>query len=56
MTARGFGKVTPDLPEALIGRLIELGHRRQDDREDPNQILLALYRFLDRSVLGDAHR
>jgi hypothetical protein len=28
---------------------------RQDDREDRNQVLLALYRFLDQTELGDPH-
>jgi hypothetical protein len=42
---RGFRSVTVDLPEAFVDRLIELGHLRQADREDRNQVLLALYRF-----------
>ena len=36
--------VTVDLPEAFVDHLIELGHLRQADREDHNQVLLALYR------------
>ena len=39
--------VTLDLREAEVDRLIEIGHLRQEDREDQNEILLALYRFLD---------
>ena len=34
--------VTLDLPEAFVDRLID--HLRQADREDRNQVLLALYR------------
>ena len=48
-------RVTLDLSDAFVDRLIQLGHLRQDDREDRNQILLALYRFLDYSALGDVH-
>ena len=40
--ARGSRRVTLDLPEAFVDRLI--GHLRQADREDRNQVLLALYR------------
>ena len=47
--------VTLDLREGEIDRLVELGHLRQDDREDQNEILLALYRFFDESELGDPH-
>ena len=54
--AHAPSRVTLDLPEAFVDRLMQLGHLRQDDREDRNQILLALYRFLDQSSLGDAHR
>src|SRR5712675_1103028 len=53
---RGSRRVTLDLPEAFVGRLIQIGHLRQGDREDRNQILLALYRSLDQTALGDAHR
>jgi len=49
-------RVTLDLPEAFVDRLIQIGHLRQGDREDRNQILLALYRSLDQTALGDAHR
>jgi hypothetical protein len=48
--------MTLDLCDAEIDRLIELGHLRQADREDKNEVLLALYRFLDESTLGGAHR
>ena len=34
--------VTLDLPEAFVDRVID--HLRQADREDRNQVLLALYR------------
>ena len=50
---RGSRRVTLDLPEAFVDRLIDLGHLRRADREDRNQVLLALYRFLDLSALGD---
>ena len=45
---RGFRRVTLDLPEAFVDRLIN--HLRQADREDENEVLLALY-----SALGDVH-
>src|SRR3984893_2801048 len=48
-------RVTLDMPEALVDRLIRLGHLEEADRQDRNQVLLALYRFLDFSALGDAH-
>jgi hypothetical protein len=54
-TPRGSRRVTLDLPEAFVDRLIALPHLRQVDREDKNQMLLALYRFLDYSALGDPH-
>jgi hypothetical protein len=54
--ARVPRRVTLDLPEAFVDRLIQIGHLRQGDREDRNQILLALYRSLDQTALGDAHR
>jgi hypothetical protein len=41
---RGFRGITLDLPEAFVDRLIEVGHLRQADREDRNQVLFALYR------------
>ena len=47
-TPRGFRRVTLDLPEAFVDRLI--GHLRQADREDKNEVLQALY-----SALGDVH-
>ena len=47
-TPRGSCRVTIDLPEAFVDRLIDLGHLRQADREDKNEVLLALY-----SALGD---
>ena len=48
--------ITLDLRESEIGHLIELGYLRDADRNDNNQVLAALYRFLDRSALGGAHR
>ena len=42
--ARRVRSVTLDLPEAFVDHLIGLGHLRQADREDHNQVLLALYR------------
>ena len=51
----GLRCVTLDLRDAEISRLIELGHLRQADRDDKNQVLLGLYRFLDHSPLGDPH-
>ena len=50
---RGSRSVTLDLPEAFVNRLIDLGHLEEADRQDRNQVLLALYRFLDFSALGD---
>src|ERR1700736_5071300 len=44
--ARRSRSVTVDLPEAFVDRLIELGHLRQHERYDRNQVKLALYRFL----------
>jgi hypothetical protein len=55
-TPRGSCRVTLDLPEAFVDRLIELGPLRQHERYDRNQVKLALYRFLDFSALGDPHR
>jgi hypothetical protein len=55
-TPRGSCRVTLDLPEAFVDRLIELGHLEGAGRHDRHQLLLALYRFLDFSALGDAHR
>jgi hypothetical protein len=51
---RGSRRVTLDLPEAFADRLIELGHLEEADRQNRNQVLLAMYRFLDYSALGDA--
>src|SRR5437762_521586 len=51
----GLRCVTLDLRKNEIDRLIQLGHLRQADREDRNQVLLALYCFLDESALGDVH-
>jgi hypothetical protein len=51
---RGSRRVTLDLPEAFVDRLIDLGHLEEARRQDRNQVLLALYRFLDYSALGDA--
>jgi len=46
--------VTLELREVEIDRLIDLGHLEEARRQDRNQVLLALYRFLDYSALGDA--
>jgi hypothetical protein len=54
-TPRRSRRVTLDLPEAFVDRLIELGHLEEAGRQDRNQVLLALYRFLDYSALGDPH-
>jgi hypothetical protein len=48
-------RVTLDLPEAFVDRLIELGHLRRGDQEDRNQLLHALYRCLHQSALGASH-
>ena len=45
--------VTLDLRETEVDRLVELGHLKQEDREDKNKLMLALYRFLDQSDLGE---
>ena len=52
----GLRCITLDLRDVEIDRLVELGHLRKDDRDDKNAVLLALYRFLDSSALGDAPR
>jgi hypothetical protein len=41
---RRVRSLTGDLPGAVVDHLIDLGHLRQADREDRNQVLLALYR------------
>jgi hypothetical protein len=48
--------VTLDVRETEVNRLVTLGLLRAADRDDPNEVLLALYRFLDHSALGGAHR
>jgi hypothetical protein len=52
----GLRCILLDLRDAEIDRLIAFGHLRQADREDKNEVLLALYRFLDESTLGGGHR
>ena len=52
----GLRCVTLDLRATEIDRLIEFGHLEEAARDDKNQVLLALYRFLDKSDLGRAHR
>src|SRR3979411_1734460 len=47
MPRRGSRRVTLDLPEAFVDRLIDLGHLEEADRQDRNQVLLALDRLLD---------
>ena len=51
----GLRCITVDLRKSEIDHLIELGYLRDTDRNDNNQVLAALYRFLDRSALGDRH-
>jgi len=41
----GLRCITLDLREAEIDRLIELGYLGDANRDDKNQVLLALYRF-----------
>ena len=48
--------VTLDIREAEIDRLVAIGFLRREDRSDRNELLLALYRFLERSEIGDAHQ
>src|SRR4030081_1412333 len=47
-------RVTFDLPEAVVDPLIDVGYLEEAGRQDRNQLLLAMYRFLDYSALGDA--
>ena len=49
----GMRCVTLELRDAEIERLIDLGHLEEAGRQDRNEVLLALYRFLDLSALGD---
>jgi len=49
----GLRCVPLELRDAEIDRLIDLGHLEEAGRHDRNQVLLALYRFLDFSALGD---
>jgi hypothetical protein len=53
---RGLQCYVVDLHQREINRLIELGYLQEANRSDKNQVLLALYRFLDNSALGGAHR
>ena len=53
---RGLQCFVVDLHQREINRLIELGYLEKADRDDKNQVLLALYWFLDTSALGDPHR
>jgi hypothetical protein len=52
----GFRCYTVEMRETEINRLIELGYLSEKDRDDKDEVLVALYRFLDRSALGGAHR
>ena len=52
----GFRCYTVEMRETEITRLIELGYLSEQDRDDKDKVLVALYRFLDRSALGGAHR
>ena len=52
---RGSRRVTLDLPEAFVDRLVELGHLRRGDQENRNQLLHAVYRCLDQSALCAPH-
>jgi hypothetical protein len=45
-----------ELRDAEINRLIALGYLEANDREDRTEVLLAVYRFLEDSALGDAQR
>jgi hypothetical protein len=49
-TPRGSRRVTLDLPEAFVDRLIDLGYLQEAGRQDRKQVLLALC-----SALGDVH-
>jgi hypothetical protein len=51
----GLRCITVDLREKEIDRLTELGYLRDANRNDNNQVLAALYRFLDKGALGGAH-
>jgi hypothetical protein len=53
---QGLRCITLDLRDSEIDQLIELGHLARADRDDKNAVMLALYRFLDGSVLGDVHQ
>jgi hypothetical protein len=48
--------VTLDLRETEVDRLIKRGYLRSVDRADRNEVLLALYRFLEQSEIGDGHQ
>jgi hypothetical protein len=52
----GYRCYTVEMRETEINRLIELGYLSEKDRDDKDEVLVALYRFLDRSVLGGPHR
>ena len=52
---QGLRCIMLDLREIEIDRLIDLGHLARAERDDKNAVMLALYRFLDGSVLGDVH-
>ena len=52
----GMRCITIEFRETEIDRLVDLGHLRQADRDRRNEVLRALYQFLEESALGDAHR
>ena len=52
----GYRCYTVEMRETEINRLIELGYLSEKDSDDKDEVLVALYRFLDRSVLGGPHR
>lgn len=46
---------TIEVLDAEIDRLVALGYLRPGDRIDRNEVVQALYRFLDASPIGCAH-
>lgn len=48
--------VTLDIRNSEVQRLIDLGYLQRDRSGDKNELLLALYLFLDNSDLGVAHQ
>jgi hypothetical protein len=48
--------LTIEIRDAEVDRLVALGHLRATNRDDKNEVVQSIYRFLDQSALGDAHR